>query len=73
MHEQAIRALVTAVRLIWTKKSKLIRNVYVTPANILDFKSLAPVLLGDEKEIYAVVMHLAVKVYQRGFLTQNWE
>ena len=35
------------------KKSKLIRNVYVTPANILDFKSLDPVLLGDEKEIYA--------------------
>lgn len=35
------------------KKSKLIRKVYVTPANILDFKSLDPVLLGDEKEIYA--------------------
>ena len=33
------------------KKSKLIRNVYVTPANILDFKALDPVLLGDEKEI----------------------
>ena len=35
------------------KKSGLIRNVFVMPANILDFKSLDPVLLGDEKEIYA--------------------
>lgn len=35
------------------KKTKLIRRTEVTPANILDFRSIKPVIIGDEKVIYA--------------------
>ena len=34
------------------KKSKLIRKTVVTGANVLDFRSMKPVIVGDEKVVY---------------------
>ena len=35
------------------KGTKLVRAVEVTPANVLDYKSLEAVIIGDEQELYA--------------------
>lgn len=35
------------------RETKLVRATEVTPANVLDYKSLESVILGDEKELYA--------------------
>ena len=35
------------------KVTKLVRATEVTPANVLDYKSLDAVIIGDEKELYA--------------------
>ena len=34
------------------KVTKLVRATEVTPANVLDYKSLETVIIGDEKELY---------------------
>ena len=34
------------------KVTKLVRATEVTPANVLDYKSLDAVIIGDEKELY---------------------
>lgn len=35
------------------RETKLVRTTEVTPANVLDYKSLEAVIIGDEKELYA--------------------